>query len=112
MRNTRPIFTTLIALSLTIGGAARAAASGGPVDPMTGQTVVTAPYVSSLSRDFDAPAGTIAALHPAGNSPQLSSGESAYSSAPAPDGTMAALHEPSRFEVEGQAGISQQAPVQ
>lgn len=110
MRTTRPIFATLIALSLSAAGVAHAA-SGGPVDPMTGNSVVTVPYIASLSRNFDAPDGTIAALHSAVNSPELSNGESAYSSAPAPEGTMAALHAPGGFETQGQADVSQVSPV-
>jgi hypothetical protein len=111
MKTIRPIFATLIALSLTVGGAAQAA-SGGPVDPATGNTIVTVPYINTLDRSFNAPDGTMAALHRAGNAPQLSSGESAYSTAPAPEGTMAALHAPNRFESEGQAGINQPSPVE
>jgi hypothetical protein len=111
MKTTRLIFATFTALSLTAGGVAQAA-SGGPIDPTTGQTIVTVPYINTLDRGFDAPDGTMAALHPAGNAPQLSSGESAYSTAPAPEGTMAALHEPSRFESEGQAGINQPSAAQ
>lgn len=111
MNTSRLIFATLTALSLTAAGVAQAA-SGGPIDPKTGETIVTVPYINTLDRGFEAPDGTMAALHPAGNAPRLGSGESAYSTAPAPEGTIAALHAPSRFETEGQAGINMPSAVQ
>jgi hypothetical protein len=93
----RAATATFAALLLTIGGVAHAA-SGGPIDPKTGNTVMTVPYITALDRSFAAPSGTIAALQPAGNSPELDSDVSVYSSGPAPDGTIAALHPPAGVE--------------